>query len=107
MHGEIEAERSALEDQLVDLEGGLGALEQDKETLCTLVGAGGTDDSSSDTSLEPSEAGAYAQTHRGNLNSADRSEQPRRGRTVRRQGPAKANPVHKTRRCRGHPNPRM
>ena len=54
---EIEAERSTLEEQLAELEGGLGTLEQDKETLCTLVAAGGFDDSSSDTSSEPSEAG--------------------------------------------------
>ena len=54
---EIEAERTSLEEQLADLEGGLGTLEQDKETLCTLVAAQGFEDSSSDTSPEPSEDG--------------------------------------------------
>ena len=38
-------------------------LEQDKETLCTMVAAGGLDDSSSETSPEPSEAGFKTPTH--------------------------------------------
>ena len=49
---EIEAERSALEEQLTELDGGLAALEQDKETLCTLVGASGLDDTSSESGSE-------------------------------------------------------
>jgi len=55
---EIEAERSALEEQLTELDGGLAALEQDKETLCTLVGAGGLEDTSSESGSEPTDGSA-------------------------------------------------
>ena len=51
---EIDAERSALEEQLTVLDGGLTALEQEKGTLCTLVGAGGLEDSTSDSGSEHS-----------------------------------------------------
>ena len=46
---EIESERSSLEEQLTTLDSGLALLEQEKSTLCTLVGAGGAEDSASDT----------------------------------------------------------
>ena len=55
---DIEAERIALEEQLTELDGGLAALEQDKETLCTLVGAGGLEDTSSESGSEPTDGSA-------------------------------------------------
>ena len=52
---EIEAERVALEEQLASLDSGLTLLEQEKSTLCTLVGAGGVEDSASDSGSGPSD----------------------------------------------------
>ena len=55
---EIEAEHSALEEQLTALDSGLNLLEQEKAILCTLVGEGGHEESPSDSGSEHSEDGS-------------------------------------------------
>ena len=55
---EIEAEHTALREQLTALDSGLTLLEQEKATLCTLVGARGNEESTSDSGSEHSGDGS-------------------------------------------------